>query len=100
MGESLYGKFGSDVVIIGFILLIVAFFSSINLGWLMPTPVNIFYMGGFIIEIIGIVLGIIGIKRDDLREKAIRSVIAGIFFLIAGIGSIIFSNLLFHHLSR
>jgi len=85
VGESLYGKFGIDSVIIGLMLLVIAFFVSIMFGWLMPEISNWFYGFGFLFDILGIFLGIVGIIRDDLREKAIRAVIAGICFLILGI---------------
>ena len=85
MGESLYGKFGIAVVTSGLIILIIAFFVSMTLGWLMPEIVIMLLALGLIINIGGIVLGIVGIKKDDLRENAIRAFIAGIIFLIVGI---------------
>ena len=85
MGESLYGKFGIATVTSGFIILIIAFFVSMTLGWLMPVIVIILLALGLIINIGGIILGIVGIKKDDLRENAIRALIAGIIFLIVGI---------------
>ena len=93
MGESLYGKFGSDVVIIGFIFLIITFVVSIMFGWLMPESIiSLLFVLSFIVTILGIVLGIVGIIKDDLREKAIRALIAGICFLIVGIVLIILYN--------
>ena len=85
MGESLYGKFAFDVVVIGFILFIITFFISATFGWLMPEIINNLIVLGFVILIGGIILAIVGILKDDLREKAIRSLIAGIIFLILGI---------------
>ena len=85
MGESLYGKFAFDLVVIGFILYIITFFISATFGWLMPEIINNLIVLGFIILIGGIILAIVGIIKDDLREKAIRSLIAGIIFLILGI---------------
>jgi len=58
-------------------------------GWLMPDIINNLIVLGFIILIVGIVLSIVGIIKDDLREKAIRALIAGICFLIVGIALII-----------
>lgn len=85
MGESLYGKFGITTVTSGFIILIIVFFVSATFGWLMPGIVIILLALGLIINIGGIILGIVGIKKDDLRENAIRALIAGIIFLIVGI---------------
>ena len=51
----------------------------------MPEIINNLIILGFIILIGGIILAIVGIIKDDLREKAIRSLIAGIIFLILGI---------------
>ena len=85
MGESLYGKFAFDVVVIGFVLFIITFFISATFGWLMPEIINNLIVLGFVILIGGIILAIVGILKDDLREKAIRSLIAGIIFLILGI---------------
>ena len=84
MGESLYGKFGFDAVIIGFITFVITFFVAMTFGWLMPEIINNLIVFGFIITIVGIVLGIAGIIKDDLKEKAIRALIAGICFLILG----------------
>lgn len=89
MGESLYGKFGFDAVIIGFITFVITFFVAMTFGWLMPDIINNLIVLGFIILIVGIVLSIVGIIKDDLREKAIRALIAGICFLILGIALII-----------
>ncbi len=85
MGESLYGKCGIATVSSGLIIFIIAFFVSSTFGWLMPEIVIMLLVFGFIIDIGGIVLGKIGIKKDDLRENAIRALIAGIIFLIVGI---------------
>lgn len=93
MGESLYGKFGTDAVIIGFIIFVITFFISMTFGWLMPDIINNLTVLGFIILIVGIVLAIVGIIKDDLREKAIRALIAGICFLIVGIALIIVFDL-------
>jgi len=73
------------VVVIGFVLFIITFFISATFGWLMPEIINNLIFLGFIILIVGIILAIIGIIKDDLREKAIRSLIAGIIFLILGV---------------
>ena len=51
----------------------------------MPEIINNLIFLGFIILIGGIILAIVGIIKDDLREKAIRSLIAGIIFLILGV---------------
>ena len=40
MGESLYGKFGFDAVIIGFLILIITLFVSMGFGWLIPDLFN------------------------------------------------------------
>jgi hypothetical protein len=94
MGESLYGKFGVDTVGIGFIILVMTFFVSIMFGWLMqPEIITMLFVLGFIINILGIVLGIVGIIKDDLREKAIRALIAGICFLIVGIAFVVIFNI-------
>ncbi len=85
MGDSLYGKFAFDVVVIGFVIFIITFFISATFGWLMPEIINNLIVLGFVILIGGIILAIVGILKDDLREKAIRSLIAGIIFLILGI---------------
>ena len=85
MGESLYGKFATDMVVIGFVLYVITFFISATFGWLIPELINNLIILGFIILIVGIILAIVGIIRDDLREKAIRALIAGIIFLILGI---------------
>ena len=93
MGESLYGKFGTDMVIVGFILLVITFFVSIMFGFLLPeSTINLFFVLSFLVLIVGIVLGIFGIIKDDLREKAIRALIAGICFLLVGIALIILYN--------
>jgi hypothetical protein len=84
VGESLYGKFGFDAVIIGLITFVITFFVAMTFGWLMPEIINNLIVFGFIITIVGIVLGIVGIIKDDLKEKAIRTLIAGICFLILG----------------
>ncbi len=86
MGESLYGKFGFDAVIIGFMILIITLFVSMGFGWLIPDLFNNLKVLGFTILIIGIILAIVGIIKDDLKEKAIRTLIAGIFFIILVIG--------------
>ncbi len=86
MGESLYGKFGFDAVIIGFLILIITLFVSMGFGWLIPDLFNNLKVLGFTILIIGIILAIVGIIKDDLREKAIRTLIAGICFMIVVIG--------------
>ncbi|MBY8992698.1 MAG: hypothetical protein KGD58_18280 [Candidatus Lokiarchaeota archaeon] len=94
MGESLYGKFGTDMVIVGFILLVITFFVSIMFGFLLPeSTINLFFVLSFLVLIVGIVLGIVGIIKDDLREKAIRALIAGICFLLVGIALIILYNI-------
>ena len=94
MGESLYGKFGTDMVIVGFILLVITFFVSIMFGFLLPeSTINLFFVLSFLVLIVGIVLGIVGIIKDDLREKAIRALIAGICFLILGIAFNVIFNL-------
>lgn len=85
MGESLYGKFAFYIDKAGFIILIPAFFVSMTFGWLMPDIIVNILVLGLIITIVGIVLGIVGIIKDDLKEKAIRALIAGICFLIVGI---------------
>ncbi len=92
MGESFYGKFGFDIVIAGFIILFTAFFVSMTFGWLMPDIIKNLIVFGFIILIVGIILAIAGIIKDDLKEKAIRSLIAGICFLILGIALIVLFN--------
>ena len=93
MGESLYGKFGVSMVGAGFMTLVIVFFVSILFGWLMPeNTVNMLYGLSFLILFIGIVLGIVGTIKDDLREKAIRALIAGIIFLIVGIVMIVLYN--------
>ena len=92
MGESLYGKFGFDIVTAGFIILFTAFFVSMTFGWLMPDINKNLIVFGFIILIVGITLAIVGIIKDDLKEKAIRSLIAGICFLILGIALIVLFN--------
>ena len=99
MGESLYGKFGFDAVIIGLIIFVITFFVAMTFGWLMPDIINNLIVLGFIINIVGIVLGIVGIIKDDLREKAIRTLIAGICFLIVGIALIIVFNMYISALS-
>ena len=93
MGESLYGKFGTNMVIIGLMILVIAFFVSIMFGWIMPEISNWLYGFGFLFDIMGIILGIVGIIRDDLREKAIRALIAGICFLILGIAFNVIFNI-------
>ena len=94
MGESLYGKFGTDMVIVGFILLVITFLVSIMFGFLLPeSTINLFFVLSFLVLIVGIVLGIVGIIKDDLREKAIRALIAGICFLLVGIALIILYNI-------
>ncbi len=85
MGESLYGKFGFNAVIIGFILFVITFFISMTFGWLMNDIITNLIVLGFVIIIAGIILAIVGIIKDDSKEKAIRSLIAGICFLIVGI---------------
>ncbi len=92
MGESLYGKFGFDAVIIGFIFFVITFSISMTFGWLMPDIINNLIAFGFIILIVGITLAIAGIIKDDLKEKAIRTLIAGICFLILGIALIVLFN--------
>ena len=93
MGESLYGKFGVSMVGTGFMILVIVFFVSIMFGWLMPEgTINMLFGLSFLILFVGIVLGIVGIIKDDLREKAIRALIAGIIFLIVGIVLIILYN--------
>ena len=93
MGESLYGKFGTNMVITGFMILVMAFFVSIMFGWIMPEISNSLYGFGFLFDVVGIILGIVGIIRDDLREKAIRALIAGICFLILGIAFNVIFNI-------
>ena len=96
MGESLYGKFGVSIVKAGFIILIMTIIVTLMFGFILPgTNINMFFLLSFLVLIVGIVLGIVGIIRDDLREKAIRSLIAGILFLIVGIAFVIFYNTFF-----
>ena len=86
MGESLYGKFGVSIVKAGVITLAIMFFVSIMSGFFLPeSTVNLFFILPFLVLTVGIVLGIVGIVKDDLRENAIRALIAGILFLIVGI---------------
>ena len=86
MGESLYGKFGVSVVKAGIISLFIVVFVTLMAGFFLSES-NITLLFGlvFLIIIVGIVLGIVGTIKDDLREKAIRALIAGIIFLIMGI---------------
>ena len=94
MGESLYGKFGFDMAIIGITFLIISFFVSMLFGWMMPQNIVMWlYVVPFIFLILGIVLGIVGIAKDDLREKAVRTVIGGIIFVIVGIIMVVAYNL-------
>ena len=96
MGESLYGKFGTDMVIIGLILSVITFFVSVTFGWLMPqSTISLLFALSILFTIGGITLAIVGIIRDDLREKAIRALIAGICFLILGIAFIVLYNTYF-----
>lgn len=86
MGESLYGKFAFTAVTSGITVLAITFFVTILFGWLMPENTDTMLYGlFFFIIIVGIVLGIVGIIRDDSREKAIRALVAGVIFLIIGI---------------
>ena len=94
MGESLYGKFGVDIVKVGFVILVIIFFISVMFGWLLPqSTISMFFALSFLVTIVGIVLGIVGIITDDLREKAIRALIGGICLLIVGIILNIFYNI-------
>ena len=96
MGESLYGKFGTDLVIIGFVFFIIYLFLGM-IGVLMPEIASMiftFWILGFILIIGGIVLAIVGIIKDELREKAIRALIGGILFLIVGIAILVVFNML------
>ena len=95
VGESLYGKFGFDAVVIGLVIFVITFFVAATFGWLMPDIVNNLIVFGFIITIVGIILAIVGIIKDDLREKAIRALIAGICFLIFGSVLIVLIDLYF-----
>jgi len=96
VGESLYGKFGTDMVIIGLILSVITFFVSVTFGWLMPqSTISLLFALSILFTIGGITLAIVGIIRDDLREKAIRALIAGICFLILGIAFIVLYNTYF-----
>jgi hypothetical protein len=97
MGENLYGKFGTDVVKVGLIFLIITFVVSITLGLFIPhSIINVLFVLSFIILIVGIVLGIVGIMKDNFREKAIRALIAGISFLIVGIALLFFSDIIIY----
>ncbi len=90
MGESLYGKFGVNIVKADFIILVITIFVSIIFGFLLPeSTIIMLFVLSFLVIIVGIILGIVGIIKDDLREKAIRALIAGILFLIVGIAFII-----------
>ncbi len=93
MGESLYGKFGFNAVKIGFILFFITFFISMTFGWLLPDFINSLIVLGFIILIVGIILAIVSIIKDTLKEKAIRSLIAGFCFLFMGIALIVLFNI-------
>lgn len=95
MGENLYGKFGFDAVKVGLIIFVITFLVGVMFGWLMPDIINNLIVFGFIITIVGIVLAIVGIIKDDLREKAIRALIAGICFLILGSALIVLFDLYF-----
>ena len=57
---------------------------QINLSYVTKFMINNLIVFGFIITIVGIVLAIVGIIKDDLKEKAIRALIAGICFLFLG----------------
>jgi hypothetical protein len=95
VGENLYGKFGFDAVKVGLIIFVITFLVGVTFGWLMPDIINNLIVFGFIITIVGIVLAIVGIIKDDLREKAIRALIAGICFLILGSALIVLFDLYF-----
>ncbi len=106
MGERSFGKLGFDAVVIGFIIFVVTFFGSMRLGWpdisnnltvfgfVVPDIINNLTVLGFVILIVGIVLAIVGIITDDLREKAVNALIAGICFLIVVIGLIIIYDII------
>jgi len=85
MGENLYGKFGFDVALIGFILFIVNFFISFTIGLFFRQIFTLIFIFVIFFNLIAIILGILGILRDDLKEKAIRALIAGVLFLVMGI---------------
>ncbi len=86
MGESLYGKFGFVMVLVGFIILAILSLVSTVLRWLMPKSIiSLLFVLHFIFIIIGIVLKIISLKEDDLGEKAKRVIFWGVCFLIGGI---------------
>lgn len=94
MSDNLYGKIGFYLVRIGFPFLVASFFVSIMFGWLMPEGIFIGYYGLSIVFIIlGIILAIVGIVKDDSREKAITALIGGICFLIVGISMIVLYNI-------
>jgi hypothetical protein len=86
VGESLYGKFAKDMVLVGFIFSVIVLVASLIGGWMIPQGIIfLLYLLSFMITTLGIVLGIVGIIKDDLRENAIRALIAGIILLIVGI---------------
>ncbi len=84
MGESLWGKFGLMLAIIGLMFVVINFFMVV-LSSFLPDMANMLIITGFIASIGAIILGIVGIISDDLRENAIRAVIAGIIFFIVHI---------------
>ncbi|MBD3212114.1 MAG: hypothetical protein GF311_05835 [Candidatus Lokiarchaeota archaeon] len=92
MGENLYGKFGFDVAIISLFLLVITMFIAFTFGVFIPDIVIMLLAFLFITDIIAIVLGILGIIRDDLKEKAIRTLIAAVVFLIGAICIVIVYN--------
>ena len=96
MGESLYGKFGVSIVKAGFITLIISFTVIMMFGFFLPeSTISMLFALPLLVNIVGIVLGIVGIIKDDLREKAIRALIAGILFLIVVIVLFVFYDTYF-----
>lgn len=92
MGEDLYGKFGLDAAIIGLILLAVTMFIAFTFRLFIPDVVTLLLVFLFISNILAIILGIVGIMRDNLRENAVRALVAGIIFLIASISLVVAIN--------
>ncbi|MBD3211362.1 MAG: hypothetical protein GF311_02050 [Candidatus Lokiarchaeota archaeon] len=85
MGEDLYGKFGLVAAKIGVMLLAITIFSAFTFGLFIPEIITMFLVFLYIVNILAIILGIVGILRDTLRENAVRALVAGIIFLIASI---------------
>jgi hypothetical protein len=92
MGEDLYGKFGLSAALIGVILIAVTMFATFSFGLLIPNIMLILFMFLFLSNMLAIILGIVGIIQDNLRENAVRALVGGILFLIAGVGLVVVFN--------